>query len=80
MTRMVSRWGPIRFRAFFKHGQERSAKSHEIAPTRLVPLRVLSWIVLPGMEVFHPGDHSLGAAGRTFYSLWITLGILIGID
>ncbi len=31
----------------FHFGQERSTKSHQIARTKLVELRVISWIALP---------------------------------
>jgi hypothetical protein len=36
------------FRFFPRRGQERSTKSHESSRTKPIPVRVFSWIVLPG--------------------------------
>src|SRR6266481_6368323 len=44
------------FRFFSLPGQERSTKSHETTQTKPVPLRVISWMVLPGEQAIEAGQ------------------------
>ncbi len=48
------------FRFFSRRGHQRSTKSPETSRTKLVPLRVISWIVLPGeRQSVDAGQHRI---------------------